>query len=515
MSTYPNQAQYEQLKQYLDDSKVDTVNIEYQQFLDAGSKLYLIILGNIIIGLLALVLLWSDVPGIILTGWIVLLCISILMRILLLLNYQKIEMGTLGRWKGYFITSSFFSGVIWGIGGLLIEIYMEEMHHGLEVFILGGMAVAAIPSNTPIRWNYPAFIVPMLSIVTIYFFLQNDISHFLLAIMTISFMIIMSIFSVNFRQLQFDKDILISLAKQALDQLYSSEQRLKDIASSMGEGLFVVDGNGKLRMLNPAGERLLGWSFDELKKVDMHHEIHHHVADTSNDCLVKKAYLYGESCHSDEDFFKRKNGEIFPVSLTATPILTEEGRSGAVIVFRDITVQKKMQEELTSLALHDALTGLYNRGSFDEKLENELKRSQRYHRNISLMMLDIDFFKKVNDTYGHQAGDEILKSVAEIISDSVRNSDYTARYGGEEFVVILPETAAEEAIELAERIRMIIKEKEFKVSENDTIHLTISIGIGSGLQGISAEHLIKAADTAVYEAKEHGRNQVRYSEIVK
>ena len=234
MSTYPNQDEYEQLKQYLDDTQIDTVKIEYQQLLEAGSKLYLVILVHIIIGFLALVILWDYVPDSILVGWVVLLSISILMRTLLFFNYQKVEIGTLRRWKGYFITSSFFSGVIWGIGGLLIEIYMEEMHHGLEVFILGGMAVAAIPSNTPIRWNYPAFMVPMLSIVTIYFFLQNDISHLFLAIMTITFMIVMSIFSVNFRQLQFEKEILISLAKQALDQFHNSEQRLKDIASSMG-----------------------------------------------------------------------------------------------------------------------------------------------------------------------------------------------------------------------------------------------------------------------------------------
>lgn len=515
MSIYSNQEQYEQFKQYLNDPKVDTVKIEYQQLLEAGSKIYLVILGNLIIGFLALIILWDYVPDTILTGWVGLLSISILMRTLLVSNYQKVEIETLARWEGYFIAASFFSGVIWGIGGLLIEIYMEEMHHGLEVFILGGMAVVAIPTNTPIRWNYPAFMIPMLLIVTIYFLLQNDMSHILLAIMLIFFMIVMGIFSVSFRRLQFEKEILISLAKQSLDQFHNSEQRLKDIASSMGEGLFVVDENGELLSINPEGERLLGWSFDELKKVDMHNEIHHHLASASDECLVKKAYKYGESNHSEDDLFKRKNGEIFPVSLTATPVHSEEGKCGAVIIFRDITIQKEMQKKLTRLALHDALTGLYNRGSFDKKLEEELKRSQRYNRNISLMMIDIDFFKKVNDTYGHQTGDEVLKSIAGVILDSVRNSDYVARYGGEEFVVILPETMPEEAIELAERIRMIIEEKEFKVSENDTIHLTVSIGIGSGSQEITPAHLIKAADTAVYDAKEHGRNQVRYSKIVK
>ena len=514
MTVYSNQDQYEHLKEYLDDSKVDTVKIEYQQLLDAGSKLYLVILTNLIIGFLTLVILWGYVPNTILSGWVALLFMSILIRTLLVFNYHKLEIETLTRWKGYFLATSFFTGVIWGICGLLIEIYVEQMHHGFEAFILGGMAAGAIPTNSPIRWNYPAFMVPMLLIMVIYFFFQNDLPHFLMAIMVIFFMIVMSIFAVNFRRLQFEKENLISLAQQSLDRFHNSEQRLLDITSSMGEGLFVVDSNGKLLMMNREGERMLGWSFDELKNVDMHRKVHH-VADASSECLVKKAYLYGESCHSDEDLFQCKNGEVFPVSLTAAPIHTEEGNSGAVIVFRDITLQKVMQDKLTHLALHDTLTGLYNRGSFNAKLQDELKRSQRYKRNISLMMIDIDFFKNINDTYGHQCGDEVLKNIASIISDSIRNSDYAARYGGEEFVVILPETMPEEAIELAERIRMTIEEKEFKVSENDMFHLTVSIGIGSGSQETTPEDLIKAADTAMYNAKGHGRNQVRYSQIVK
>ena len=347
MSTYPNQDEYEQLKQYLDDIQIDTVKIEYQQLLEAGSKLYLVILVHIIIGFLALVILWDYVPDSILVGWVVLLSISILMRTLLFFNYQKVEIKTLRRWKGYFIAASFFTGVIWGICGLLIEIYVEQIYHGFEAFILGGMAAGSIATNSSIRWNYSAFMLPMLLIIVIYFFLLNDMPHFLMAIMVIAFMIVMSIFAVNFRRLQFDKEILILLAKQALDRFQNSEQRLKDIASSMGEGLFVVDSNGELLMINPEGERLLGWSFDELKKVDMHSEIHHHVADTSDECIVKKAYLYGESNHSDDDLFKRKNGEIFSVSLTAAPIHTEEGKCGAVILFKDITIQKEMQKELT------------------------------------------------------------------------------------------------------------------------------------------------------------------------
>ncbi|MDA3946947.1 MAG: sensor domain-containing diguanylate cyclase, partial [Helicobacteraceae bacterium] len=178
---------------------------------------------------------------------------------------------------------------------------------------------------------------------------------------------------------------------------------------------------------------------------------------------------------------------------------------------QDVTENFELKMKLEKLALHDALTGLYNRGNFDERLQDEMNRTLRYGTHVSLLILDIDFFKKVNDTYGHQAGDAVLKSIADTISNSIRKSDYAARYGGEEFSVILPETDQAKAIELAERIRLAIEQKEFRVSESDTIHLTISIGVGSSSERItSPELLIQVADGPLYNAKENGRNQVRY-----
>ena len=178
---------------------------------------------------------------------------------------------------------------------------------------------------------------------------------------------------------------------------------------------------------------------------------------------------------------------------------------------QDVTENFELKMKLEKLALRDALTGLYNRGNFDEILKDEVNRTLRYGTHLSLLMLDIDFFKKVNDLYGHQTGYEVFKRIADTILNSVRNVDYVARYGGEEFTVILPETEQASAIELAERIRLAIEQKEFRISESDTIHLTISIGVGSTSERIiSPELLIQAADKALYDAKENGRNQVRY-----
>lgn len=207
-----------------------------------------------------------------------------------------------------------------------------------------------------------------------------------------------------------------------------------------------------------------------------------------------------------------KDGRIKYIEEKGESKFDAEGN--AIISFgtaQDITEMFELKIKLEKQAVYDALTGLHNRGHFDEKLQDEFNHALRYGTHISLLMLDIDFFKNINDTYGHQAGDKVLKSVARIILDSVRSVDYAARYGGEEFTVILPETEQASAIALAERIRLAIEQKEFRISENVTIHLTISIGVGNNSERIiSPELVIQSADGALYNAKKNGRNQVRY-----
>lgn len=182
--------------------------------------------------------------------------------------------------------------------------------------------------------------------------------------------------------------------------------------------------------------------------------------------------------------------------------------------------QKRLAEtnlELLRLVNVDSLTGLANRRHFDESLHIEWKRAARNHLPLSVMMLDIDYFKLYNDTYGHLKGDEILRKVAEIVQKSVmRPSDQASRYGGEEFVVILPETAANGAYLLAEEIRKNVEALNIP-HEGSKIAacLTISIGIASVVPSgdDTALSLVKLADTALYKAKDGGRNRVVVSEI--
>lgn len=170
---------------------------------------------------------------------------------------------------------------------------------------------------------------------------------------------------------------------------------------------------------------------------------------------------------------------------------------------RLFNVKKK---NLSDLAYSDNLTGLYNRRSFDKKLADEWKRRKRYKRPLSLIMIDIDHFKKVNDTYGHQKGDAVLKTVAGIVIDNMRLSDYPCRYGGEEMAVILSETSKKDAAVAAEKLRKLV---EKSVKEIEGIRVTISLGVSTYLEKMNEPgDLIKAADECLYKAKQSGRNKV-------
>ena len=175
--------------------------------------------------------------------------------------------------------------------------------------------------------------------------------------------------------------------------------------------------------------------------------------------------------------------------------------------FREINrLFRVKKRNLTDLAYRDTLTGLYNRHSFEQTLDKEWKRRHRYERPLSLIMIDIDHFKSVNDTHGHQKGDSVLKTVAGIIHDNIRSSDYPCRYGGEEMVVILPETENSSAVVTAEKLRRLV---EAHVVEIEGFKVTVSLGVSScGGELEDPKDLIEKADKALYNAKSTGRNKV-------
>lgn len=161
------------------------------------------------------------------------------------------------------------------------------------------------------------------------------------------------------------------------------------------------------------------------------------------------------------------------------------------------------------LATIDGLTELYNHRYFQETLQNQIEISKRYNQPFSLIIVDIDFFKKFNDTYGHQAGDAVLRQVAQTLKKNSRTTDFVCRYGGEEMSIILPNTTAEEAIFSAKRMNKAVEEKDFQLNATETGKVTISVGVATFPDNAeTGQDLIEHADKGLYYAKEHGRNQV-------
>lgn len=267
----------------------------------------------------------------------------------------------------------------------------------------------------------------------------------------------------------------------------------------------------------------------------------------------KKQFIVVEEIISMNHFLKKDSIPFFSkeTSLFIIPLVVENNVMGIINLFCNKSVHSLINDKSlvfstlvkeasialgsavqSELAIIDRLTRLYNRGYFLRCLEQEIERCKRYKLNLSLLMLDVDHFKTINDTYGHQQGDMVLAAIAKIIKDISRIVDFCARYGGEEFVVILTETelyncdvTGEElkkipldkmggAITKAERLRKIVEESEMPgYSEGVKVKVTVSIGIGTYKytdEGIGAMELIRQADEQLYQAKRTGRNKVCY-----
>jgi diguanylate cyclase (GGDEF)-like protein len=216
--------------------------------------------------------------------------------------------------------------------------------------------------------------------------------------------------------------------------------------------------------------------------------------------------------------FVRKNQTSVWVSINARCVHNPATGKPFRYVFcmRDITGRTALEEKLSALALTDSLTGLWNRRAFDQALRREWKRTLREETQLSLLLLDLDHFKRLNDQYGHALGDECLVAVASAITDSVRASDFVCRWGGDEIAIILPATDQAGALKAAEKVRSAVEALRFRAAEDhagEWASVTASGGIATAVREADEttaipQNLLRAADKALYRAKQDGRNRV-------
>lgn len=294
-----------------------------------------------------------------------------------------------------------------------------------------------------------------------------------------------------------------------IQKLRKSEDKFRQLVETTSDWIWEIDKDFKYSYSSPQIEVLLGY-----KPQDFIGRTPFEFMPEKEAKKLQKAFKAAGKTTQPVFEMKhtgfRKNGHKVVLESNAVPFFSEDGELlGYRGVDRDITLRSEMEDKLRYMARHDALTGLYNRQVFNELLEYEINRASRYARPLSALLLDIDYFKKVNDNYGHSAGDDVLKEFSQLLVNSLRSTDYIARFGGEEFTVLMPETDKETAIVRAEELRKAIEEHHFNLRGGRVLRITTSIGIATFPDNASdKESLIMIADEAMYEAKNSGRNKL-------
>ena len=304
----------------------------------------------------------------------------------------------------------------------------------------------------------------------------------------------------------------ITYRKQAEQQIALSEQRFRDIVMSSGDWVWEIDRDLRYCYASERVKDILGYSPEELigkSPFDLMIDGEKVRLNTYFNKIIKSKSHIADL----ENWNLTKDGSKVCLLTNAVPMFDKNGSLiGYRGVGKDITERKNLENKLVWMASHDSLTGLLNRREFETQLDLEFNRAQRYDRPLSLMLLDIDYFKKINDNLGHQTGDDVLREFASQLTSFVRKTDLLARYGGEEFIVVLPETDCEEAHELGERLVKHIEQHPFNVSDSQPkLSITVSIGVTTLLveDEMTINAFIKSADDALYFAKNNGRNQLR------
>lgn len=302
----------------------------------------------------------------------------------------------------------------------------------------------------------------------------------------------------------------INEQKDLEKQLMKSEERHRLLADNANDVIWTMDLTGAFTYVSPSVEKLRGYSVEEV------------MVQSREELLCPSSLIHMEKGLEDAAYSVQNNlpfkvfredveqpckdGSTVWTDLTVSGIFDRDNQFvGMLGVSRDITERKRMEEEIRRLTEIDSLTQLYNRFKLDAVLKIEMERYGRSGSPFSVIMLDIDDFKKVNDTYGHVVGDKVLVELAAILQKTIRKIDTAGRWGGEEFLIILPESGLKGGYALAEKLRKKIDEHFFP----DAGHITSSFGVAAAEKGIDGQDLVYRADKAMYQAKKSGKNQVR------
>jgi len=297
---------------------------------------------------------------------------------------------------------------------------------------------------------------------------------------------------------------------QDITERYKTSKELEfqsKLLNSVTDSIFVHDLEGNLIYVNEAAYATRGYTRDELLQMRLQELSYSDTKSADNlfeeNMINAKGQLSRNEKAVIEVAHKTKDGKVIPIEITCR-LIHDNGKNYIISIARDISMIKVMNENLKKMATTDNLTGIYNRHKFEEIFKTEIERVLRYESPLSMIMVDIDHFKRVNDTFGHDVGDYVLKSVVDTVKRNIRQIDIFVRWGGEEFIILCPQTDSLSAKTLADKLRNAIEKTTLEKVGN----ITCSFGVTSYVKKESENSFIKRLDCALYRAKDEGRNRV-------
>ena len=481
---------------------------------------------------------WERAPVDLLIGWSAFTGLNALFHFLIQSGYLIGHAAAQNRAFNVGLAAVF--GLSWGAGVAALLPIAGPVQAGVLLAAAFGIATVAIPVFAESRSSYTFFAITLAVLATVGALSEDrfTVAAYWIVITSATLLILASVYYRSLESLraivhrllrmneiangdsathQYMDAELNSLADKklsALDEAFAVYERNRRILRALGDAVITTDNAGDIDYVNPVAEVLLGWPHKELE------------ARSIDDCM-RLMFPPDQRNHTREIFDQtrltrraqssndnvqliRRDGVVYGIDYIVTPIKDDRGEfSGAAFVLRDVTEKRHRAETRAWQATHDPLTGTINRTEFEIRLKKLVRRAHDDSGNVhSLLFIDIDNFKFVNDSYGHAAGDSALKILADILRTRIRGADTLARVGGDEFTALLYSCSIEKARLIAEGLRAEVEKHEF-TWQSIEVPVSISVGIVEiNKECKSAAEIIRAADSACYTAKKFGRNRV-------
>ena len=480
------------------------------------------LLANLVNGLILACVLWAaGLQREAVLSWYTLLMLAVTLTYLFWRGYDRaVERHRIEGWLKRFALGKTMAGLVWSMTIFYIYRGVDSASLVVIIFLLAGMTAAAVASSAAYRPAVVGFIAPILGGLAFYFFSRASFTDWALGAFALIYFVFINRITQNLEQnliqevsLKEKNRELVDSLEYAVAETRDREEKFRVIADYSHSWESWFSGDGRLLWVNPGVERLTGYNAEECMNQRSHPMEIVHQEDRETVARAMAAAGKAPSMKELEFRVVCKDGSVRWCASVTQPAIDTQGRNvGFRASIRDISDRKALQQQLELLASTDPLTGVVNRRRFFHTAEAELYRARRYDRPLVLALVDIDHFKRINDSYGHAVGDDTLKTLAHAVGNRLRRSDLFARFGGEEFVLLLPETQLGDGLRLCERLRQMVETIKLQVPDRaEPFGFTVSVGVADlQHEGDSLNQLLARADAALYKAKRDGRNQVAY-----